>query len=157
LSPRAAWRLESFGFTQVFDYWAGKVDWLASGLPIEGKDAHVLRAKDGMRRDFPTCRLSDQVRDVGHSLQAAGHDGCVVVNDAGVVLGYLGAESFDAAGERTADQVMQPGPSTVRPHVPLAEMANYMRERAIDTILVTTANGQWLGMLYRQDAERMQN
>jgi hypothetical protein len=29
-----------------------------------------------------------------------------------------------------------------------------MRERDIDRILVTTAAGQWLGILHRQDAER---
>src|SRR6266542_3593380 len=29
LSARAAWRLESFGFTQVFRYAAGKADWFA--------------------------------------------------------------------------------------------------------------------------------
>jgi hypothetical protein len=27
MSPRAAWRLESIGFGQVYDYAAGKADW----------------------------------------------------------------------------------------------------------------------------------
>src|SRR5207249_889428 len=37
MSPRAAWRLESLGFTEVYEYSAGKSDWGAYGLPLEGK------------------------------------------------------------------------------------------------------------------------
>src|SRR5689334_6170303 len=35
LSPRAAARLESLGFADVYDYAAGKADWIAMGLPTE--------------------------------------------------------------------------------------------------------------------------
>ena len=154
MSPRAAWRLESLGFTQVFDYVTGKVDWLASGLPTEGKGAHVLRAKDCVRRDMPTCRLTDRSGDVQHRVQAAGQEDCVVLNEAGVLLGYLGSDAFGAAPQTTVDQAMEPGPSTIRPHVPLEEIAPYMQKRGIDRILVTTADGQWIGVLHRQDAEQ---
>ena len=37
MSPRAAWRLESLGFARVYDYVAGKADWMAAGLPTERK------------------------------------------------------------------------------------------------------------------------
>ena len=36
MSPRAAWRLEEAGFGPVYDYVAGKSDWLAADLPFEG-------------------------------------------------------------------------------------------------------------------------
>ena len=36
MSPRAAWRLEAAGFAPVYDYVAGKSDWLAADLPFEG-------------------------------------------------------------------------------------------------------------------------
>ena len=36
MSLRAAWRLEAIGFGPVYDYVAGKADWLAAGLPFEG-------------------------------------------------------------------------------------------------------------------------
>ncbi len=36
MSPRAAWRLEAAGFGPVYDYAAGKTDWLAADLPFEG-------------------------------------------------------------------------------------------------------------------------
>ena len=93
----------------------GKVDWLASGLPTEGKEAHVLRAKDGVRRNFPSCRLTDRLGDVQHRVQAAGQEGCVVLNDARIVLGYLGSDGFEAAPETIVEEVMEPGPTTIRP------------------------------------------
>ena len=57
MSARAAWRLESLGFTHVYRYTAGKMDWRASGLPIEGQFADEPCAKDIARRDVPTFLL----------------------------------------------------------------------------------------------------
>ena len=39
MSPRAAWRLESLGFGEVYEYGGGKLDWMAAGLPTEGTNA----------------------------------------------------------------------------------------------------------------------
>src|SRR5947209_3912316 len=35
MSSRAAWRLETLGFTTVYRYVAGKIDWMAAGLATE--------------------------------------------------------------------------------------------------------------------------
>jgi rhodanese-related sulfurtransferase len=43
MSPRAAWRLESIGFTEVHDYVAGKADWGSAGLPLEGTRDYSAR------------------------------------------------------------------------------------------------------------------
>ena len=51
MSPRAALRLERFGF-EVYDYAAGKVDWLAAGLPAV--QAHPLPSACHSRRDATT-------------------------------------------------------------------------------------------------------
>ncbi len=155
MSPRAAWRLESLGFTPVFDYVAGKVDWLASGLPTEGRGAQSLRAKDGVRRDIPMCDLTERLGDVRERVRTEGANGCVVLNDAGIVLGYLRGDAAGGDPEITAEEAMDPGPTTIRPHVPLADIAEYLQKSNRDSILVTTADGQLVGMLHRQDAERM--
>jgi rhodanese-related sulfurtransferase/CBS domain-containing protein len=152
LSPRAAWRLETLGFSQVFDYGAGKVDWLASGLPTEGKESHGLRAKDGVRRNVPTCRLTDRLEDVRHRVQVARQEDCVVVNEASVVLGFVRGDALDAGPKVLVEQIMEPGPATIRPHVSLTKITGYMQERDIDKILVTTADGELVGLLHRQDA-----
>jgi CBS domain-containing protein len=88
-------------------------------------------------------------------VRAEGADGCVVLNDAGIVLGYLRGDAAGGDPEITAEEAMDPGPTTIRPHVPLADIAEYLQKSNRDSILVTTADGQWLGMLHRQDAERM--
>src|SRR5438552_13247421 len=87
MSPRAAWRLESIGFTQVYDYVAGKADWGSFGLPLEGRKG--LRAGEFVRADVPTCGLEERLQDVRRVVSAAGWDTCLVVNEPGVVLGRL--------------------------------------------------------------------
>ena len=48
MSPRAAWRLESLGFTAVYDYVAGKADWFARGLPRAGRLAEEPTVGQGL-------------------------------------------------------------------------------------------------------------
>jgi len=57
MSPRAAWRLESMGFAEVYDYVAGKADWGAPCLPLEVTAAP--RVGELARRHVPTCRLDE--------------------------------------------------------------------------------------------------
>src|ERR671932_780533 len=100
MSPRAAWRLESLGFSEVYDYKEGKLDWLAAGLPTEGTNAAKPRAGDVARKDVPTCSLGEKLGSVAKKAAAAGWNACVVVNEERVVLGLLKVE--DAA--RVADE-----------------------------------------------------
>ena len=155
MSPRAAWRLESLGFTQVFDYVAGKADWLASGLPIEGKLANYCRAGSVARADVPTCRLTDRVADALKQVQASDHCVCVVTNDEGVVLGRLGERALLTDPEGLVEQVMESGPTTTRPDDPLEAITERLRGRGVDNILVTTPDGRLVGILYLEDAERV--
>lgn len=150
MSPRAAWRLESLGFTRVFDYVAGKADWLAAGLPTVGPDAAQPRAGRFARTDVPTCRLTDRLGDVRKRVRAAGWESCLVVNDDRIVLGRLRGAAFDGDPDQTAEAVMEAGPTTVRPSEPLHELVRRMRA----SVVVTTADGRLVGVLRRDDAER---
>jgi len=154
MSPRAAWRLESLGFDQVFDYVAGEADWLAFGLPTEGTNAKVPRAGQVARPDAPTCRLTDRLDDVRGRVRAAGWESCVVVNERGVVLGRIRGEALDGDAGQTAEAAMRPGPTTVRSSEPLDALARRMRERKTAEIVVSTSNGVLVGVLRRADAER---
>lgn len=153
MSPRAAWRLETLGFADVYDYVAGKLDWLAAGLPAEGASARRPRVADVARRDVPTCSLEERMGEVRQKVGAAGWDVCVVVNSERVVLGLLRAE-LDAPGDRRAEEAMRPGPSTFRPHVPVEEMARFMVHHDLPSAPITTSDGQLLGLLVRDDAVR---
>ena len=64
MSPSAAWRLETLGFTNVYDYVGGKADWFAAGLPREGELTSIPRAGDVARRDDVACRPTDRIGDV---------------------------------------------------------------------------------------------
>jgi CBS domain-containing protein len=137
----------------VFDYVAGKVDWQASGLPTEGKRAGIPRVGESVRRDVPTCRLTDRLGDVTKHVRAARWAGCVVVNEERVVLGWLPREALDADSQQLVEEVMEPGPSTFRPDVALADMTAHMQKRQLDSVLITTADGRLLGILQRTAAE----
>ncbi len=56
---------------------------------------------------------------------------------------------------RPVEEVMRNGPTTFRHNVPVGKMANRMRERGARTVLVTTSDGRPVGLLYREDAERL--
>jgi CBS domain-containing protein len=153
MSPRAAWRLESLGFAEVYDYAAGKADWLAWGLPREGRMAQVPTVGEVARRDVPTCRLADRVADAKARAQAAGFAACVVVNERRVVLGLLRSRELDADPAATAERVMRAGPTTYRPNVLARQAGARMRERRVDALLVTTPDGTLVGLLRREGAE----
>src|SRR5262245_4116169 len=108
MSSRAAWRLETLGFTRVYLYEPGKADWLANGLPIEGKRAHEPRAGDLARRDVPTCRPGETVAIARDRTRAAGWDVCLVVTDDRVVLGRLRRDALAAEAAALVDDVMEP-------------------------------------------------
>jgi CBS domain-containing protein len=138
----------------VHDYPAGKSDWMAAGLPIEGEAAGRPTAGTVARRDVPVCRLDESLRDVRARVRAAGWDACVVVNEARIVLGLLRAEQLGGQEDLTAEAAMRPGPSTFRPNVPIAEMAAVLAEHDLPNAPVTTSAGKLIGLLVREDVER---
>jgi CBS domain-containing protein len=127
---------------------------MAAGLPIEGEAAGRPTAATIARRDVPTCHLEDSLRDVRERVRAAGWDACVVVNEARIVMGLLRAEELGRDEDLTAESAMRPGPSTFRPHVPIAEMAEFMASHDLPNVPVTTSEGELIGLLVRENAER---
>jgi Mg/Co/Ni transporter MgtE len=149
LSPRAAWRLESLGFEKVFDYTAGKQDWLAFGLPIEGKLAAIRTVGQVADRDVPTCSLMESIGEVQERMRQAQSEVCVVVNKENVILGLVRNKALNSSPKLTVEEVMEAGPTTFRPHLIIDEMVEYMREKKLTTILVTTSDGRLVGTVKR--------
>jgi len=121
MSPRAAWRLEQLGY-QVADYVAGKADWLAAGLPVEGPE----QPPGLVLVEVPTCGPDDR----------PDHD-CVVVNAEGVVLGEW------------RDGELRTGPSTERADAHPDDLRKRMAESGADSYLITTPGGVLLGAFRR--------
>jgi len=155
MSPRAAWRLESLGFGDVYDYVAGKLDWMAAGLRTEGSNAAHPRAGDVARKDVPVGRLEDRLGDVRERMSLSGWDAVVVTNTERVVLGLLRSKELAKDPDLTLEQAMRPGPSTFRPHRAIKEMAEHMTTHILDSSPITTSDGRLVGLLLQKDAVRV--
>src|SRR5438093_6324246 len=155
MSPRAAWRLESIGFIQVYDYVAGKADWGSFGLPLEGTKG--ARAGEYVRADVPTCRVEERLQAIRRRVSAAGWDTCLVVNESRVVLGRLGRKALALEEDVAVEAVMTAGPSTVRPSITLAAIVERMQSRKLTSAVVTRSDGRLVGVLLRTDAEAALN
>ena len=154
MSPRAAARLESLGFQDVYDYVPGEADWFASGLPMEGTNANLRHAGDLARRDVPTCQLGEDVSDVTRRVCDAGWDACPVVNNERVVLGLLRCDGADPTLGATVEDSMESGPSTFRPDASLDQPLAYLRRHNLTSVLVTTSDGRLVGLLSQQTLEQ---
>ena len=149
MSPRAAWRLERFGF-QTYDYALGKADWLAAGQPTVRSAPAGPRAIIALDTDVVTCGPDDVV---GNVISRADASDCVVVNEHRIVLGRLGSKELASPPDSTVEAVMQPGPTTVRADEALAELLSRMAAHHVRVMIVTTPEGRLLGVVRRQGEE----
>ena len=147
MSPRAAWRLEALGYGPIYDYVAGKSDWMAAGLPTAGTAADRPRVSQVMDRSPLTCGTGEPVAQVAARLRADDRALCLVVNEHGVVQGRLRLDRLDPADTRPAGEAMEPGPATVRADADPDETLTRMRERKASSLIVTTPDGVLLGVL----------
>lgn len=139
----------------MYDYIAGKADWLAHMLPREGTKAGVPNSGECARKDVPTCRPDETIAAVRARADQAGWDHSVVVGEENVVLGVVRPKALrEAAEDATAEETMTPGPSTFRANVPLDEILGYMNKHDVERYLITTPEGTLVGELFCEDAER---
>jgi hypothetical protein len=147
MSPRAAWRLEQLEFAPVYDYTAGKVDWLAAGEATEHQGTLPARVLSALDTAVPICQLDDRAGLASGRAAASGWPICVVLNPAGVVAGRLRVDRIAADDQRTADEALEPGPATIRAHDDLSATLARMADRRVTVLLVTTPEGTLLGAL----------
>jgi CBS domain-containing protein len=133
----------------VFRYAAGKVDWLSAGLPSEGEIADELRISDIVNRDIATCRIGQRIGELH-----VPDDLCVVLNEAGIVLGDLRGKALTADPNARVEDVMDPGASTYRPNVSVQQLVHHLIESGAQRVLVSDGDGRFIGWISRQDAER---
>ena|SRR2546421_265990 len=155
MSPRAACRLETLGFTEVYDYVAGKTEWAAYGLPVEGKKASSPRTANVAVRDVPTVGPKDALRTVKQRMERDGRGVAVVVVGDAIVVGTVGPRGLEGDLGAPVESVMSPGPSTYRPDVELAELVPKLKEQDVNRVVITTPDGRYAGVLFRADAEKL--
>lgn len=119
----------------------GKADWMAYGLPVEGDDGPFL---GGQVTEVPACDVGGTVGEARQALRAAGPDAgaVVLVNDGGLAVGRVDDDTLAGHGDDVALlDVLEPVPTTVRPSVTVASLA----EAGGGERLVTTSDGRLLG------------
>lgn len=135
MSPRAAWRLEEAGFGPVYDYAAGKSDWLAADLPFDGT---AQLAGMFARREVATASESSPAGAALEQLHAKGFGPVLVVNQGGVVIGAVHRDELEpAAAETPVGMLMRFGVTTVRPSEQASELAHRMSHAQVSRIVVT--------------------
>jgi CBS-domain-containing membrane protein len=149
MSPRAAWRLEAAGFGPVYDYAAGKADWLAADLPFEGTATLAGRFT---RRGVATAGERTPAAEALRLLDTQGFGPVVVVNQAGVVMGAAHQDALASASpEAAVGTVMRSGVSTVRPGEDAAALAHRMGDRGVTRVVVTRPDGTLVGLFFAAD------
>jgi CBS domain-containing protein len=150
MSARAAWRLETLGFERVYRYQPGRDDWLVARLPLEGRLAAMPRAVDVARTDVPTCGLHDRVAGVARRVREEGWPLAVVLQGR-IVLGRLRPRDLRERPDAVAAELMVEGPRTVRGTRSAAEVGQWLDERKINGVLLTSADGELIGYVRRED------
>src|SRR4051794_36428950 len=153
MSPRAACRLETLGFSETYDYVPGKAEWLGHGLPVEGPGPDEERVVRYVRDDVVTCGLDEAIGDVRGRVEASPCGFALVVSEGGCLLGRLRRAELEGDAERRAEGGMEAGPSTVRPTVSAHELAQRLAEHDLKFAVVTRADGTLMGVVRRSELE----
>lgn len=152
MSPRAACRLAALGFT-TYDYVPGKLDWLAHNLPVEGTAADAPTIGARLRHDVTTTSPEEPVAQVRARVATSPYDfALVLAADQATLLGRLRPSVLDSVDPgRPVGEVMEPGPSTLRPHEPVQAIAERLAERHLTYAIVTDPEGRLLGTVHPSD------
>jgi hypothetical protein len=137
----------------VYDYFTGKLDWIAHRLPVEGERAHEPTVGEFAHDDVVTCRLADPVGAVGARIERSPYPFGLVTTEGGVLLGRLRSSMLDCDPGLRADEVMEAGPKTFRPHKPATGIAGELGERNLRWAIVTTPEGELIGVASRAELE----
>ena len=70
------------------------------------------------------------------------------------MLGRIWGRALDGDPKALVEDVMRPGPSTIRPDVDLETVVNTFREGNVRSTLVTNQEGRLIGTVYLEDAQR---
>jgi rhodanese-related sulfurtransferase len=153
MSPRAATRLAQLGF-DVYDYALSKVDWMAHGLPMEGTAAEQPTALSFVRDHVATCTLEEGAAEIKRRIDASPYGFALVLADR-VVLGRVRRSRLEEApADASAEWLMEPGPSTTRPHTSPDELSRSLQRSGASTAIITTPEGELIGVVPRADLQR---
>jgi Mg/Co/Ni transporter MgtE len=98
-----------------------------------------------------TCGLEERVAEVRERVRPSPYGFAFVTSPHGVLLGRLRRVALEGDGARSAEEAMEPGPSTVRPDTAASELRERLEKRDLKTAVVTRPEGILLGVVRAAD------
>jgi CBS domain-containing protein len=99
-----------------------------------------------------TATLDDRIGDIRRQVAESPYGFALVVHKGEVVLGRLRMSEMEkAAPDARAEDVMSPGPSTVRADTEADELAKKLDAKNLKTALVTNPEGRLIGVVLRKN------
>src|SRR5207245_1587827 len=115
------------------------------GFETEGENAGRPRLKQYVKTNVQTCLLRDRMQDIQN--RRGNNDVCIVLNDRNIVMGIIEGEAWNANPLMRPSEVMKPGRRTFRPDGDPKESAKELRKDEIENAIVTTSDGELIGIL----------
>jgi CBS domain-containing protein len=131
----------------VHDYVNGKAEWLAYGLPSEGERAAEKRVGSFAHDDVVVCGPDERVGEVRERVEPSPYGFALVATESRVLLGRLRRAALEGDPSAIAGDVMEAGPSTVRPDQDPGELAEKLRSKDLHTAVVSTPDGRLVGVV----------
>jgi CBS domain-containing protein len=101
--------------------------------------------------DVVTCALDTPVGELSRRIEESPYGFALVASSDGTLLGRVRSSTLgDAPDDATAESVMQPGPSTVRPDLAVDELRDKLDDKDLKTALVSTPEGRLIGVVTRK-------
>lgn len=116
---------------------------MAFGLPVEGEEGPFAGE---VAVPAPTCSPDEPAAAVGRRLAGEGADRVLVLGAADVVLGLARRAALEGAVKEAVAEVMEVVPTTIRPSVVAASLAD-----AEEPVVVTTPAGTLVGVVETGD------
>ncbi|MFU8875420.1 hypothetical protein [Micromonospora sp. SL4-19] len=127
------------------------MDWLAHNLPTEGAEAGAPSAGSRLRHDVPTAGTDEALAAVRARVDASPYRFALVLASDRTLLGRLRYAALAGDPGAAVHEVMELGPSTVRPHVALAGVESHLRDHHLIYVIVTDPQGRLLGTVHLKD------
>jgi CBS-domain-containing membrane protein len=104
---------------------------------------------DLARDDAVTCGLGGSAAAVAQRIDDSPYGFALVLAEDGTLLGRLRRSAIEDGTEATAEELMTPGPSTVRPDTEPAELRKKLDSKNLKTAIVSTPEGHVIGVVLR--------
>jgi Mg/Co/Ni transporter MgtE len=102
------------------------------------------------RSEVATCLLDTPIGDVVREIDASPYGFALVTAADGTLLGRLRHSQLDGADPHTpAEELMNPGPSTVRADLAVDELRKRLDAKDLKTAIVSTPEGKLIGVVTR--------